>query len=138
MSAANLRKSITDVLKSGYSGTPPIFAENLTIPANVVDGEWSRWSIRMAATTDADVGATVERSVGTLYFQHFVPEGSGTKQAYDFADKIGALLNRLRTGTGGVLTFERAVPIYIGVTDGKVQHNITVAFRWDANALNAA
>jgi len=113
--------------------------ENTTVPTTISDGEWVRWSIRFADWFDATVGADMERGVGILYFQHFQPEGRGTLEAYPFADKVGALLNRKKVpGSDGVLTFERAVCKYAGAIDAKVQHNVTIGFRWDGAAHNAA
>ena len=136
MSATAIQETIAAVLAT-YSAPPPIFAENFSIPTSVSSGEWVRWSIRIADTFDSTVGADKERAVGTLFFQHFVPEGTGTKKAYVFADKIGVLLNRLTAGASGVIRFGRAVCAYAGTIGGKVQHNITVEFQWDSEALNA-
>lgn len=139
MSMNACRDAIISVLDD-YSGTPPIFAENVTIPNGVFGTEWSRWSIRLADVADSDIGARNERAVGTLYFQHFKPEGTGTKEAWAFADKIGTMFNRkvVTGGGGGILRFDRAICAFQGQTEGVTQHNVTVAFQWDAAALNAA
>jgi len=138
MSATSCREAITSVLQT-YAAPPNIYAENTTVPTAVSGGEWVRWSIRFADWFDATVGADIERGIGILYFQHFNPEGRGTKEAFTFGDKIGALLNRKRvSGADGVLTFERAVVQYATTIGGKIQHNVTIGFRWDGAALNAA
>lgn len=139
MSAANCRKAITDILKT-YTGNPPIYAENVTIPNDVAPGEWVRWSIRMADNFDSDIGANNERAVGAIYFQHFKPENTGTTEAWAFADKVGAMFNAKSAAApgGGSIRFARAVTHFIGTADGKVQHNITIDWRYDAPALNAA
>jgi hypothetical protein len=138
MSATSCRSAITSVLQT-YAAPPSIFPENTTVPTAISSGEWVRWSIRDADWFDATIGADRERGVGILYFQHFNPEGRGTKEAYDFADKIGTLLNRKRVaGSDGVLLFDRAVCKYAGTIGGKVQHNVTIDFEWNGEALNAA
>lgn len=126
-------------LLSTYSGSPPIIAENITpsSPADIA-GEFARWCVRPATTRDSDVGAKNERTIGTLYFQHFNPETKGTLPAYTFANKIGTLLNRKRVASGGgVLTFERAEVKYVGKDAGLLQHNVMIEFREDAPAVNA-
>lgn len=139
MSLAACRDTIVSVLDD-YTGAPPIFAENQTVPNGIFGTEWARWSIRLADVADSEIGAQKERAVGTLYFQHFKPEGTGTKEAWSFADKIGGMFNRkAATGqAGGVVRFGRAVCAFAGATEGVSQHNVTVTFDWDANALNAA
>lgn len=137
MSALATRQAIADELKL-YTGAPKIFAENIAIPNADAAGEWVRWAIRMADTFDSSVGAEFERSLGTLYFQHFQPETQGTKEAFAFCDKVGGMLNRKASPfAGGVLIWGRAVCKWAGVTDGKVQHNVTIDFREEAAALNA-
>jgi Bacteriophage related domain of unknown function len=137
MSATTCRKAITDRLKL-YSGDPPIFAENVTVPSTTQGSPWARWSLRVADAFDADVGGSFERMVGTLYFQHFQPEGSGTLEAYQFADKVGQLLNRkVLASTGGVVYMGRAVCAFAGQVGGLTQHNVTIEFREESVALNA-
>lgn len=137
MSALSTRQAIADELKL-YTGTPKIFAENVAVPSADSGGEWVRWAIRMADTFDASVGGEFERSLGTLYFQHFQPEANGVKEAFTFCDKVGGMLNRKASPfSGGVLIWGRAVCRWAGVSDGKVQHNVTIEFREESVALNS-
>lgn len=130
---------IVDLLKT-YTGTPKIFAENQPVPIAEQKSEWVRWSVRPAVNIDSEVGARMQRIVGALYFQHFVPEDSGTKLAHVFASKVeGFLSHKQHTTSVGVLKFQRAQLKYIGVTQqGFVQHNVTIDYREDATATNAA
>ena len=136
---ANVWEAVADVL-DGYTGSPKLFLENRPTKEGELTGEWARLANRPADFVDSEVGGQWERGVGTLFFQHFAPEGAGTKVAWDFADKIGALFNRKKVAIdgGGTMTFERAVCSYIGTIDGRVQHNVTVAWRIDAPATNAS
>jgi hypothetical protein len=143
MSLANARAAIATGLKNGYSGDPPIFAENTQTPETATQSkEWVRWSVRLASAYDADVSAIFERVNGLLYFQHFHAEGFGTKEAYDFADKVGAIFNSKTfphpSPAVGLVIFERALCTFAGETGGWSQHNITIPFRSEAKALNAA
>jgi hypothetical protein len=135
---ANVWEAVADVLDA-YSPPPKLFLENLPTGKGDLIGEWARMANRPAAFIDADVGGQWERGTGTLYFQHFLPEGAGTKKAWDFADKIGALFNRANVDVagGGNVLFERAVCEYVGTLNGQVQHNVTIAWRVDAPATNA-
>ena len=126
-----------------YSGNPPIVAENKTPSKTVQNGEWVRVSIRPSDAFNSEVGATMERVIGILYFQHFINEDGGTLPAYVFADKIGALFNEKSvatsgTGISGTLRFERRRLLYVGKIDGKVTHNILLNWREDVTAVNAA
>lgn len=138
-SHANIWEAVAHVL-DGYSGTPKLLLENKPTSPGDLTGEWARLANRPADFVDSEVGGRWERGVGTLYFQHFLPEGQGTKKAWDFADQIGALFNRANIAVpgGGTMKFERAVCAFVGTTGGQVQHNITVAWRIDAPATNAA
>jgi len=143
MSLTAARATIATALKNGYSSTPPIFAENTQTPESATQSkEWVRWSVRIATAYDADVGAIHERVHGTLWFQHFHAEGLGTKEAYDFADKVGAIFNGKAFAHAspavGAVIFERAVCAFAGSMGGWSQHAITIPFRSDAVALNAA
>lgn len=133
---ANVWEAVADVL-DGYTGNPKLYLEN--IPSGPISGEWARLANRPADFVDGEVGGQWERGVGTLYFQHFLPEGQGTKKAWDFADKIGLLFNKKNVAItgGGVLRFDRAVCSFIGTTGGQYQHNVTVAWQVDAPATNA-
>jgi hypothetical protein len=142
MSLSAARATIATALKDGYSGDPPIFAENTQTPQSATQGkEWARWSVRLATAYDADVSAIFERVIGTLYFQHFHAEALGTKEAYDFADKVGAIFNSKSFAHAspavGLVIFQRAVCVFAGESGGWSQHNVTIAFRSDAKALNA-
>lgn len=145
MSYIETRKAITDVLKT-YAGYPPLFAENTNVPDATQKNPWTRWSIRFADARASDVGSKNQRVIGTLYFQHFIPEeysGGGTIDAYSLGDKIAILFNEKRSVSGagatlGVVCFRRAVVKYVGKSNGFVQHNITIDFFGDSPAVNAA
>lgn len=142
MSMTSVNAAIGALL-NGYTGNPPLVAENKTPSKTVQNGEWVRVSIRPSDSFNSEVGATKERNIGMIMFQHFINEDGGTLPAYTFADKIGALFNEKTVATSGpgisgTLRFERRKLLYVGKIDGKVTHNVLVNWIEDVNAVNAA
>jgi hypothetical protein len=103
------------------------------------DAPFVVWSVRPADGMSADVSATTERVIGQIYFQVFLPEGKGTRDAAKARDKIASMFSEahFQIGTGGAVRCERAKLIYAGKQGGFVMHNVTVRFVADNLALNA-
>ena len=97
------------------------------------------WSVRTSDGMSADVSATTERVLGQVFFQVFLPEGKGTRDAHKARDKIASMFSEahFQIGTGGAIRCERAKLIYAGKRGGFVMHNVTVNFTADNLALNA-
>lgn len=140
MSEAATWKALSAYLNAprwAAAGLPPLFAAN---QPGERPAEYVVWSLRPANTQATTVGADEEETVGILYFQHFVAEGTGEMKAKEAADRMKPLLNfkTLAVAGGGAVRLQSVNLTYVGVRDAKLQHSITVRYEYDGPAARAA
>lgn len=95
---------------------------------------WARFHTVEGERQNAAVGVEFQRSVGVIYLQVFLPEGSGTKTAYDAGDVFAAVFDNADFGAVGLQIICRTVSVQrIGKNgEGWMQFNAWVTYQADA------
>ena len=133
MSFATAHSAIRQRFEAQWGVTAPVQYPNTSFtPPN--DAAWVRLTIADAGATWAsfgDPGNNVERNVGLVTVQIFVPVDQGEGEALELADQARAVFRSWRDVTSGVRFLVPPYARQIG-DDGKwYQVNVLASFQWD-------
>lgn len=134
MSFDKTREAIETKIKNEWdANTYPLAHENL--PFNPPASAWARESIRPVTSDNADVSGVMERDIGFVWFQIFIPPNKGIAPAFKFADHIKSIFNNKTVtiiGVGKIL-FRVTEPAYVGIDSdsGNLQYRCLVPYQID-------
>src|SRR5881394_1594469 len=123
MSFESNRKALNDYVAANWPTTWLLVGENVPPPSDRSKA-WVRYSLRPAVTQAWDVQSSVERTSGFMWFQAFLPENSGSTEAYKISDAVRAILYEKRIlDAKGVTILTRAPEMaYVGVDPDGSSH----------------
>ena len=136
MSFADERRAFETRMTDNWTGQPVKY-EN--IPFNQPDGSpWIQMTILPGSGLNASIGTTrsVQRHVGIIQFDVYVPEMTGTGTARTIADSIATIWRNKQFEAGDSGTITTYVPSYqsLGVNEGWYHGVVTVSYQRDVIA----
>jgi len=135
------RAAILSAIQTGWASAPPIEMVYSTDERTSEEKTpWGRASIQIGDTNAAAVGDRHVRAVAVLFVQVFLPEKTGTKAAFQTADKLDDLLRFQRIPVADVAGWDIHLeseggckgPLPAGKREGYDQMQIQMTFRLEA------
>lgn len=93
---------------------------------------WARFGVHPSDQFAPEIGGKWERVIGNIWFQVFLPENSGSKEADEVADTIKAVFFQKNIVTAGkpTVTTQSVILRYIGQEpSGRQLWSVTVPYR---------
>jgi hypothetical protein len=135
MSFDSNRKAFSDYVTANWPGPWAIVGENLPPPSDRTKA-WVRYSMRPANSQAWDIMSKVERTVGTLYFNAYLPQNQGPNDASRIADAVRKMcFEKQIVDALGVLIYMRAATLnFVGQDSSGFQvWKIQVPYQADAD-----
>lgn len=138
MSLDAFRKAIEDKIAAEWdTSIAAMTPENVAFEAPA-GGSWVRESIRPASTSNVTIGAGIEgmeRTLGYVWFQIFIPANKGVRPAFTISDHIKSIFDNqvINIPAVGQILFRCGGPAYVGIdaASGSVQWRCLVPFQFD-------
>ena len=135
MSFYSTTKALNDYVGANWPGPWAIVGENVPPPTDRTKA-WVRYSMRPSLTQPWDVTSSMERTIGNVWFQIFLPENTGSNEASKIADAVRHMLfeKRIVDSLGVLILTRAAVLTYVGKDpSGFMQWRCLVDYQADAD-----
>lgn len=131
-----LAKLIDTRVKTLWGSTYPITPENVKFSEPAKD-LWVRYSIRPTTGTMAEIGGSMKRNAGLLWFSIFTPEADGVRVAAAVGDHVDALFSLQTISLPGIaneqVKFRESEFGYVGQeSSGRLHHRAIVPYELDS------